>query len=176
MGYRKWHNLELHNSYSSPNIKITKCMVIWWGYWAGCYSDDVLDLYLGGAQFRFHPRFLTVMNEVFIIFLQSLKANVRLVAWLGQAAFFLILYLSSFIIQSTLCSMKYWQHCKVNHKKGWTRHIQGMGQWGICTKLQSENLNGNSNLWDLRINGNMYRTGPWRNRRWWYEVDLIGTW
>lgn len=54
-------------------------MVIQWSHLAGCYSDDVLDLYLGGAQFKSHPRLLTVVNEDFTIFVQSLKANVRVV-------------------------------------------------------------------------------------------------
>jgi hypothetical protein len=58
---------------------IMTCRVIGWGYWAGCYSDDVPDLYVGGAQFKSHPGFLTVINEVFTIFLQSLKTNVRAV-------------------------------------------------------------------------------------------------
>jgi hypothetical protein len=62
-----------------PNRHVFLPDPVGWGYWAGCYSDDVLDLYLGGAQFNSHPRFLTVINEVFTIFLQYLKANVRVV-------------------------------------------------------------------------------------------------
>jgi len=60
---------------------VMKCRVIQWDYLAGCYSDDVLDLYLGGAQFKPRPGFLTVINEDFTIFLQSLKAlpSVRVV-------------------------------------------------------------------------------------------------
>jgi len=53
---------------------VMKCRVTQWDYLAGCYSDDILDLYLGGAQFKSRPGFLTVINEDFTIFLQSLKA------------------------------------------------------------------------------------------------------
>jgi hypothetical protein len=56
-----------------------KCRVIRLGYWESCYSDGVLDLYLGGAKFQSYPGFFSVVNEVFTIFLQSLKANVGVV-------------------------------------------------------------------------------------------------
>lgn len=56
-----------------------KCRIIGSGYWAGCYSDGVLDLCLRGAQFKLYAGFLSVVNEVFTIFLQSLDANVSMV-------------------------------------------------------------------------------------------------